>query len=153
MTRLKMKFIIYHMPAPNYLKTAMSCPSWLWYFPKVIFVVVYEPVFSSFCFCFHFSFFSNLCIAERNKNKIFWKFSAIYFQVAKTFVDIFPSCGLFESITDSSKRESFFTLSKIWSSLSGIEEALSDGLLKSYDIFLHLKRQKMTNDKMTNYSI
>ena len=57
-------------------------------------------------FVFALASFPNLCIAERNENKMFWKFSAIQFQVAKTFDDISPSCGLFGSITDSSKRES-----------------------------------------------
>lgn len=116
-----MKFIIYHMPARNYLKTAMSYPSWLWYFPKVIRVLLFMSLFFLFLFFMVFALasFPDLCIAQRNENTIFWKFSGIHFQVAKRFDDISPSCGLFESITDSSKRESFFTLSKIWSLRSG----------------------------------
>lgn len=72
-----------------------------------------------FFMVFALASFPDLCIAQRNENTIFWKFSGIHFQVAKRFDDISPSCGLFESITDSSKRESFFTLSKIWSIRSG----------------------------------
>ena len=73
MTCLKMKFIIYHMPARNYLKTAMSVIQFDYDTFQRLSLLLFMSLFFLFLFFMVFALasFPDLCIAQRNENTIF----------------------------------------------------------------------------------